>query len=897
MLNEAFASLPACNTLSKLEAALHYAKIAPVFPLRPHTKLPLLRGSWPTYATQDESLIRQWWEQFPEANIAWVMGGELLCSDLDMKDGENGWSSYQELAPGDVESPLQMTPSNGYHVLHAFAPDLINFTKQGTQGGIDLRTTNGYIVAAPSSTPDGDYKWLHGGPLEPLPDPALNAYLDWSTASTVDRDVDMPESTPYDDLKPLEDLMIRGKHLEFLQNGTIGESYGGDRSRALLGATVALYQSGLSDEDVLGYLESSPGSIDCAQAHSTDRRAALWLWKYNCIKAREKVTVTTVVTADEAFKDVVVADGTPSTNNPPSVPGENDRARWVRLAEAMDPHDEDAAIKIYREAAHISPIFANQVADIIQQVAGFRKSDLEKAAKSANRTVALSMKTEGQFPIRRTGDCLPEGHPVLAPPSSSVETWPEFVGRYVYISTEHRWLDRYTRETLTPEALNAKEAHIMEALSLEEGSEVKLRASDALSARRDTLKVDTRSYWPGIKDDLIHVDKGDAVNTWQPSPLELIEGDISPWWELFCHLFPKEESRNNILDWMAFILQKPHIKINYALLIGGGQRIGKDSIFQPLIHGVGLRNSNNIKAEMLGEKYDDHFIGIKLAVIQEIHRDGFRDAREIENKLKVYLADPPTELVLRRLGATNATQRNLIQLIAFTNYEDALHLTSDGDRYLCEWSHASKLPPAQYKKVYDWYDKEQGYGKVCHYLMQRDVSNFNPKASAPDTPWRREMITSGKSDLDYQVEDIIDKIKQDNIVARKLRVEAEAQGKVINNANAHLYQEVSYITTRQVMSRLEHDVKLPSKAIVSILQNLGVRRLRNATDHRFRIPRAFVEDAFSGVQGRDKFKGSFKTHVYQIDNLEGSDDSPPIGQIKMGLCPPRLINEYLTTLD
>lgn len=890
MLTQVFASITQCNTLSKLDAALIYAKVAPVFPLRPNTKLPLLSGSWKDYATQDESLIRQWWTHYPEANIAWVQGDPILTSDLDIKKGENGWESYQELNPGEVSAPLQVTPSGGYHLIHKFTPGLINFTKKGLQGGIDLRTTNGYIVVAPSATPDGRYEWLQNGDLESIPSAVLEQYTTWSTEVTVDRDVDMPDSTPWDKLKPLDDLLIRDKHRIFLQTGEIHESYENDRSRALLGATIALYQLGLSDEDVLGYLEDSPVAMECAEDHSTERRASIWLWKYTCIKAREKrEPVTPRVTAEEAFADITIV------TKVPEVPGETDRARWIRLAENIDPNNDEDAVKIFREANNISPIFGNQVADIIQQVAGFRKSDLEKAAKQANRAVAVSMKQEGLTYARRSGEGLPIGHPVLSSPSQSVESWEQMVGRYVFISTENKWIDRYTRETLSPEGLNAKEAHTIERLALESGDDSRIRVCEALAARPDTLKVDTRSYWPGIHNDLIHIGRLDAVNTWQPSNLQAVEGDITPWWDLFKHLFPEEDSQIRILDWMAHVVQNPHIKINHALLIGGGQRIGKDSIFQPLIYGVGVKNVKNIKAEMLDEKYDDHFIGVKLAVLQEIHRDGFRDAKAIENKMKVYLADPPLEMEMRRLGAPSVTQRNLIQILAFTNYRDALHLGSEGDRYLCEWSDAKKLAPKFYKAVYDWYDKDDGYAKVCHYLLNRDISHFEPKAAAPVTKWRDEMADSGKSDLDYQVEDIIDKLRQDNLEARTRRAAAESNGVEVGVANMNLYHEVKYITPRQIMSRLGTSTPVSLKAITNILATLDIQRLTGSSDHRYRVPRIFVDDQFAEIPGKDRFKGTIKTHLYIVEADDRCID-PEIIDVRKGLCPPKLINDYLSSL-
>ena len=891
MLDKVFALIEKCNEMSKLDAALFYAKIAPVFPLKPKSKLPLLSGSWIQYATQDESVIRQWWTNYPDANIAWVMGNNIMASDLDMKNGEDGWSSYKELSAGKIEAPTQITPSEGYHLIHAFHPGLINFTKRGIKGGIDLRTTNGYILVAPSETSDGGYEWISSGKLLPAPAEVISAYEQWSTESTIDRDVDMPEPTPYDDLPYLEDTTLRAKHLGFLQNGTVHESYEGDRSRALIGATIALYQLGLSDADVLGYLENSPGAIECAQRHSTERRSLLWLWKYTCLKAREKRERPTSL-VNEAFKDIIV-DIRPDL---PSLPNENERERWLRLAENVNPNDDMQAVDIYRAANHISPMFANQVANILHNVGGFRKSDLEKVAKQVSKQQARSINHNPSTPPRLSGAGLSIDHPVRQPAVQTVTNWKELVGRYVYIATENKWIDRYTRETLAPEALNTKEAHTMELLALNDGEDPR-RATDALAIRNDTLKVDVRSYWPGIHNDLIHIGKIDAVNTWQPSSLEVVEGDITPWWKLFCHLFPDEGARNRILDWMAHILQKPHIKINYALLVGGRQRIGKDSVFQPLIHGVGLKNVNpGIKAEMLDEKYDDHFIGIKLAVLQEVHRDGFKDAQAIENKMKVYLADPPYELTLRRLGATHVIQRNLIQILAFTNYHDAIHLGSDGDRYLCEWSDAKKLTPAEYKSVYDWYDKEEGLGKVVHYLLKRDLSQFESKASAPATRWREDMITSTRSDLDYQVEDILDKLRQENQIARTRRAEAVAKNLPIVSANMDKYHEVLYVTPRQIMSRVKTAHPVTLKAVTHILDNLGVEKLKNGKDHRFRVPRVFVEDVFAGVGGGDKFKGTIKTHLYVVESGEITL-TPDIEAVKLGLCPQHLINEYLTTIN
>lgn len=881
MLQELFTNIVECNTMTKMDAALHYAKVVPIFPLIPNTKDPLIQGSWKTYKTQDEAQIRAWWTQYPDANIAMPMGGPILCSDLDRKHGEDGWASYQAIKPGEVEHPMQVTPSGGYHLIHGFVEGLINFTKKGAHGGIDMRTDGGYIVVAPSNIGDDKYQWLQGGDIVKLSGPLGGAYYEWSTASTVDRDVDMPEATPYEDLPPLEGTMLRQKHLDFLNTGLVHESYVG-RSEALLGATMGLYQLALSDADVLGYLVGSQGSLQCAIEHSTERRVEVWLWKYNCIKAREKRDVAPAITVPQAFEGIEVL---------PDVPQLDEKKRWMSMAQNLGADDYDDAIDIYRAALQINTLYADQVANVIHESTGFRKIDVEKEAKKRNKEIALSSKVGEEVIKRGHGMPVPVGHPALNPPSAEIESWNDAVGRYIFISGDNKWFDRGTGLALGTEALNAVHGNFI--LS-EYGEKSGMRFTDVMSARDDTLKVDIPSYWPGIHNPIIHVGNCDAVNTWRPSPMPAYSGDIGPWWELLCHLFPEEASRERIMDWMAFILQHPDVKINHALLVGGGERIGKDTAFIPFTRGIGIRNVSNVKAEMMEEKYDDQFIDVKLAVIQEIYTGGFKDAKKIENKLKVYLADPPEELLLRRLGASHVTQRNLIQLLIFTNHKEAIHVSSDGDRYLCEWSDAEKLSPEAYKKVYDWYNNDYGCEKVYGYLLSRDVSGFNPKAAAPKTEWLADIKDSNFSDMDHEVEDIVDQILQSNEKARAYK----ASGGDMSAANAHQWHEVLYLTPTQVANKLkDSSFRITPRLAATIMTNLGYSRLDGySSNHRHRVPREFVGDAIIGGPNVSRFKTSTKVAVFLIEGDREEARSPTPEEVVLGLCPSHLINDYLTSL-
>ena len=40
----------------------------------------------------------------------------------------------------------------------------------------------------------------------------------------------------------------------------------------------------------------------------------------------------------------------------------------------------------------------------------------------------------------------------------------------------------------------------------------------------------------------------------------------------------------------------------------------------------------------------------------------------------------------------------------------------------------------------DWLENDHGHEKIAHYLLTRDISQFNPKARPPETKAKMEMV-------------------------------------------------------------------------------------------------------------------------------------------------------------
>ncbi|MGA7412524.1 MAG: bifunctional DNA primase/polymerase, partial [Bryobacteraceae bacterium] len=101
-----------------LLSALGYAekgwRVIPVKRRAPGNKKPPYNRGGLTEATTDESVIRAWWEQWPDANVA-VLLEDLFLVDIDMKPGVDGLASLAryESEHGKLITPCRQASGGG----------------------------------------------------------------------------------------------------------------------------------------------------------------------------------------------------------------------------------------------------------------------------------------------------------------------------------------------------------------------------------------------------------------------------------------------------------------------------------------------------------------------------------------------------------------------------------------------------------------------------------------------------------------------------------------------------------------------------------------------------------------------------------------------------------------
>jgi hypothetical protein len=144
-----------------LNFALQYAGIGwRVFPLAPGQKIPITKHGVKD-ATTDETQIRAWWAQWPNANIAVACGAAsgVYVVDVDISAGGeiNGLESLKEFPPLPI-TVRQDTPRGGYHAFFKTCNAPAN--RNSFRPGVDIRGDGYYVVLAPSIHPNGGcYAW------------------------------------------------------------------------------------------------------------------------------------------------------------------------------------------------------------------------------------------------------------------------------------------------------------------------------------------------------------------------------------------------------------------------------------------------------------------------------------------------------------------------------------------------------------------------------------------------------------------------------------------------------------------------------------------------------------------------------------------------------------------
>lgn len=143
-----------------IAAALWYAEQGlKVFPLQARSKVPHKGTRGCKDASSDPAQVRAWWEARPDSNIGIATGHIVDVIDVDGPAGVKSFASHVEEVRA-IALGMVSTPRPGGQ--HWYIPRVAGRgNKAGLLHGVDTRGAGGYVVAPPSVTDIGSYRWIH----------------------------------------------------------------------------------------------------------------------------------------------------------------------------------------------------------------------------------------------------------------------------------------------------------------------------------------------------------------------------------------------------------------------------------------------------------------------------------------------------------------------------------------------------------------------------------------------------------------------------------------------------------------------------------------------------------------------------------------------------------------
>ena len=85
------------------------------------------------------------------------------------------------------------------------------------------------------------------------------------------------------------------------------------------------------------------------------------------------------------------------------------------------------------------------------------------------------------------------------------------------------------------------------------------------------------------------------------------------WLRHVLKVFNKIDARH-IVSWLAHRVQQPHEKINHALVLGGAQDIGKDTLLEPMKEAVGAWSFHEVSPKQISGRFNGFLKSVILRV-------------------------------------------------------------------------------------------------------------------------------------------------------------------------------------------------------------------------------------------------------------------------------------------
>lgn len=348
----------------------------------------------------------------------------------------------------------------------------------------------------------------------------------------------------------------------------------------------------------------------------------------------------------------------------------------------------------------------------------------------------------------------------------------DFVDEYVFLSATAEYMHRENKTICGPRAFDVKHGRDTPLTSEGEKQSATMFANDKIEV------VENYMYFPAADEVFTH-NGLDYLNTYREphikKPLKEV-GAVAKVKRHLEHLLPDAQEREIVLNYLAYNVQNPGVKMNWSIVLQGVQGDGKSLLAEMMQHVMGFDNVRIMNVQTLESSFTGWATGQCMTFIEELKLDNFRKY-EVLNNLKPYISNPIVEE--HKKGKDPRSVINTTNYFALTNFKDAIPIDESDRRYcilFSQWQQKDKLKafmeenPNYYPDLYE--SVRTGVYEIRQWLLSHDIPQaFRMLKRAPDTNAKKLMTELSKSPAVICLEEAIEEFgEQCTTIAGELDV-------------------------------------------------------------------------------------------------------------------------------
>ena len=236
---------------------------------------------------------------------------------------------------------------------------------------------------------------------------------------------------------------------------------------------------------------------------------------------------------------------------------------------------------------------------------------------------------------------------------------------------------------------------------------------------------------------------GGEWNEWEGWGVQPKPGDTSPWRELLDWVFRGDAGARKWFErWCAYPLQHPGTKMFASAVLWSAHHGTGKTLMGYTLRDIYGKNATEIKDKDLAGNFNEWARNRQFVIGDEVTGS---DKREKADLLKGLITQE--ELRVNVKFMPSYVVRDCVNYYFTSNHPDAFFLDDHDRRYFIWEITGAPLPREFYDRYDDWLKKGNGPAHLFDYLLKLDLKGFNPRAHAPMTEAKQDMIADSKSDL------------------------------------------------------------------------------------------------------------------------------------------------------